>query len=104
MRRAKGHSEVAINLNPYQGLKHHTRLLHALGEGCNQPKSLSGIETQLEGAYNATYNVAINLNPYQGLKPAVMRSTNNPTSVSCNQPKSLSGIETELCRHLCMKA
>ena len=38
-------------------------------ESCNQPKSLSGIETtpQLNRVQNPA-QVAINLNPYQGLK------------------------------------
>ena len=37
---------------------------------CNQPKSLSGIET-INGSSTSIvyYPVAINLNPYQGLKP-----------------------------------
>ena len=37
---------------------------------CNQPKSLSGIETLVEelSLFCNIYHVAINLNPYQGLK------------------------------------
>ena len=61
---------VAINLNPYQGLKLETYLPWGKGtsEGCNQPKSLSGIET-IKAITNKDLNsVAINLNPYQGLK------------------------------------
>ena len=63
---------------------------------CNQPKSLSGIETDATAAVQNQIKVAINLNPYQGLK----HRTNNLASwkvfraVGCNQPKSLSGIET----------
>ena len=88
-------TEVAINLNPYQGLKH--KVLQVLfgrvlrcnqpkslsgietyarmgystrGTFCNQPKSLSGIETQSKRTHNQNHClVAINLNPYQGLKP-----------------------------------
>ena len=41
-------AKIAINLNPYQGLKQ---------------KSISSLVIQ--------YNIAINLNPYQGLKPII---------------------------------
>ena len=38
-------------------------------ESCNQPKSLSGIETRgLSSNFYVQMIVAINLNPYQGLK------------------------------------
>ncbi len=60
---------------------------------CNQPKSLSGIETNVMMAAAGTSPVAINLNPYQGLKQAKF-STKEQCDARCNQPKSLSGIET----------
>ena len=62
------HPRVAINLNPYQGLK---PLLHHPDRcipSCNQPKSLSGIETFTKLSSWQKSVVAINLNPYQGLK------------------------------------
>ena len=93
-------SFIAINLNPYQGLK----LIRSGGENksirnCNQPKPLSGIETAdsilhdpassgncnqpkpLSGIETAIALpkltladlIAINLNPYQGLKQLLMR-------------------------------
>ncbi len=87
-------SIVAINLNPYQGLKRSIASCLEVGSldccnqpkslsgietfavsapkryifGCNQPKSLSGIETQTQNLGNREAQVAINLNPYQGLK------------------------------------
>ena len=60
---------VAINLNPYQGLKPNSS--EHVGETiscCNQPKSLSGIETPIKKHPMIAIKVAINLNPYQGLK------------------------------------
>ena len=63
---------------------------------CNQPKSLSGIETEfyrLAGTPAELRQVAINLNPYQGLKRSNGRRTFRK-NWRCNQPKSLSGIET----------
>jgi hypothetical protein len=60
---------AGINLNPYQGLK-----LLALPEWTtkkasrNQPKSLSGIETDYEIKQSPEPKAGINLNPYQGLK------------------------------------
>ena len=63
---------VAINLNPYQGLKLpiFSQKQCSLGVGCNQPKSLSGIETRVQTQNSSALpKVAINLNPYQGLKP-----------------------------------
>jgi len=64
--------QVAINLNPYQGLKLFLQFNeHPIIQGCNQPKSLSGIET-----------------------PPTLITGANWAGVSCNQPKSLSGIET----------
>ena len=67
-----GYPPVAINLNPYQGLK--------------LKKNLKGF---------ADTFVAINLNPYQGLKLAIKVSRLcNVAAIGCNQPKSLSGIET----------
>ena len=40
----------------------------AVDAGCNQPKSLSGIETAPSTLALLYLGVAINLNPYQGLK------------------------------------
>gem|GEM_PF-1963518 len=111
--------KIAINLNPYQGLKRSDRALAALPQrDCNQPKPLSGIETAIvlfvELRSNIAINlnlsgietnrgarilktrqtIAINLNPYQGLKRAgILQAQLNPDD--CNQPKPLSGIETK---------
>ena len=62
---------------------------------CNQPKSLSGIETHGASWVESKWmcRVAINLNPYQGLKPQQSWRNYKPP-YCCNQPKSLSGIET----------
>ena len=64
--------KVAINLNPYQGLKLTMNML-----------------------IKRSFKVAINLNPYQGLKlgTAALIAL-DLTIAGCNQPKSLSGIET----------
>ena len=61
---------IAINLNPYQGLK---------------PDKLA--------PRSICYSIAINLNPYQGLKHQHMerRISERPDR---DQLKSLSGIET----------
>ena len=40
-------AKVAINLNPYQGLKQFGDKACSDCNCCNQPKSLSGIETEL---------------------------------------------------------
>ena len=66
--------DIAINLNPYQGLKLiFVGLLGSRGN-CNQPKPLSGIETLRVRLLNRSNMIAINLNPYQGLKPTGWRS------------------------------
>ncbi len=65
---------VAINLNPYQGLKHQGEIAGAQQPCCNQPKSLSGIETFHRASTPVQENlVAINLNPYQGLKRLITK-------------------------------
>ncbi len=68
-------ASVAINLNPYQGLKHRQPSNNKEKHSCNQPKSLSGIET------SSSAEIA-------------------SSSSSCNQPKSLSGIETAVGRRV----
>jgi hypothetical protein len=64
---------VGINLNPYQGLKQEFfgSFAVAISASRNQPKSLSGIETQFRRVAARSF-----------------------ADSSRNQPKSLSGIET----------
>jgi hypothetical protein len=83
---------VAINLNPYQGLKPFHKKAKNDFASCNQPKSLSGIETTGPISQSSINKVAINLNPYQGLK--LIEAFQEMCGECCNQPKSLSGIET----------
>ena len=62
---------IAINLNPYQGLKHSAPLPGCDDQHCNQPKPLSGIETEVRTQCESCER-----------------------ALHCNQPKPLSGIET----------
>ena len=68
---------VALNLNPYQGLKlFSVRPTGKNTQCCTQPKSLSGIETFfLNFSGSKRHRVALNLNPYQGLKQDVKLPT-----------------------------
>ncbi len=51
---------------------------------CNQPKSLSGIETSLYDKVAYPAQVAINLNPYQGLKQIPIIQSETPEIVAIN--------------------
>ena len=66
-------------------------------ESCNQPKSLSGIETLLDCIYckQYRYRVAINLNPYQGLKPKnlpVLVARSHTVAINLNPYQGLKPI------------
>ncbi len=66
-----GFDEVAINLNPYQGLKPglpdvHIRVTGSVAINLNP---YQGLKLRLTATTNNRFaKVAINLNPYQGLK------------------------------------
>ncbi len=53
--------------------------------GCNQPKSLSGIETYAAPWFQGVdFTVAINLNPYQGLKRRIGEKLPRRSAVAIN--------------------
>jgi len=68
----------------------------ATDEGFNQPKTLSGIETDPPRRFCLRAFASTNLKPFQGLKPERDYDISEPRQYSFNQPKTLSGIETQL--------
>ncbi len=61
--------QAGKTLNPYQGLKRETSQEYvAMFAGRKNPKSLSGIETELGANYYLKLPAGKTLNPYQGLK------------------------------------
>ena len=87
---------VAINLNPYQGLKLCAQAKpSSAGNGCNQPKSLSGIETYRLPHYLGANFCCNQPKSLSGIETSPQRMLRQELP-GCNQPKSLSGIETLL--------
>jgi len=88
-------SPASTNPKPFQGLKLSTRkALLAIASGFNQPKTLSGIETNrlLRPGVGRGDRASTNPKPFQGLKH--VNIGDRVRLVGFNQPKTLSGIET----------
>ena len=63
-------------------------------ERCNQPKSLSGIETSSVPSLALSPGRCNQPKSLSGIETGGSYRTPHPQSACCNQPKSLSGIET----------
>ena len=91
----QNHQLIAINLNPYQGLKLFVVavIVVAVVIAINL-NPYQGLKRFGSVGFVFPCVIAINLNPYQGLKPRSRQQTKVEPKENCNQPKPLSGIET----------
>ena len=88
---------ASTNLKPFQGLKPDGfAQIDYVDRGFNQPKTLSGIETNRPMSERTLSDPRFNQpKTLSGIETAVPTDIGK-TVVSFNQPKTLSGIETEV--------